>query len=87
MLRDVKHEVGRSRLERHACGTVAAAVIAVTRDAPLAIDRAARGDGFGARRDGVPEGRRGVQPAGPVALFDVRPSGRDDRACSDEREE
>src|SRR5205814_4351279 len=85
VLRHMQHEVGRLGLERRAGRAIAAAAIAVTRDAPLAEDRPPARDGLTRWRGRVLELRGRVESAGPVALLRVRPSGRDDRAGGDER--
>src|SRR5438067_9323653 len=83
----MQHEVGRLGLERHAGRAIAAAAIAMTRNTAFAEDRAPARDGLTRWRGRVLELRRGVESAGPVALLRVRPTGRDDRAGSDERRE
>src|SRR5438309_2862767 len=66
VLRHVQHEVGRLGLERYTGGAIAAAAIAVTRDAALAEDRAPPRDGLARWRGRVLEVRGRVESAGPV---------------------
>jgi hypothetical protein len=87
VLRNVQDEIGRFRFERRAGGAVAAAAIAVTGDATLAIDRATSRDRLARRRGRVLELRRGVEAASPVALLGEGPEPRDDRTGGDERGE
>src|SRR6185503_5880938 len=87
VLRHVQDEIGRSGVERDASGSIAAAAVAVTRDAPLAEDRATRVDRLDARSDRVRSVRGRIEAARPVALFRVCPARRDQRARGDEREE